>query len=196
MDIVLSSLKDTQLLLIVCDTEARAQLHEYLDRYFPTMGHTGLLLPIFDYQTYGRMKCGECEQWNKAEAHQSSLPNNYGLAWSAYCSDCGTHQWDDEYYHDSDIYEVLRTHRKNNAIVIGRTIKVAKSERVLASRGVHTEADICESTIHTIFDQSITCIIDMPPTFQLYGSTGRKGRGRLQRRKEVLAQCIIEQIRH
>lgn len=189
MDIVLSTLKDNEILVILCDAKARGQMHEYLRWNYPKLGHVGILLPIFDYEITARMRCGMCDRWQEAEAHSSDLPNNYGLAWSSYCANCDASLWDDEYYHESDSYKTLITHDRNNAIIINAKIQVAPPYR----RPI--VEDLSESVINRIFAESHTMILQAPPGFYLHGSQGRCRRGKLARRKETLATYLVQQIR-
>ena len=182
MEDLLKHLKSDELVVIYCNNQERALIHSYLDKYHRDIGHVGLI--IGDVKVKFGIKCFSCGTLLWLKYHQGQMENNIDEHYSNWCNHCDEPVcWECNYDGDSGIIRKV----KNNAICIGQTIHVKKSTKTL-------ELTVDEDMVDTILKSHSVYIIETIPNWKLVGSQGKKGRGKLNRRKIKLREHIEENI--
>jgi hypothetical protein len=179
MNDIISPLQDDELLILVCkDSNIRGRIHAYLDTYHSKIGHVGLLLDKLDYDTDYYKEC--CDKLVLMTYSRGSTDNNKDEYYSGWCNNCQEIvSWECNY---DEGYDVIKIYR-NNVICIGKTITVSKP--FYYKKDVISHDDMKE-----ILSKQPTFIIKTIHDWNLYGSQGRKGKNKLNKRKEILINHI------
>lgn len=182
----LINLCDDELLIVICkDNLKRSAIHSYLEIHHPNLGHVGILLDRFDYDRLTYKRCWSCNHLVGMSYHRGIMENNIDEYYSGWCDNCDESvEWECNYDYDCDIIRII----KNNAICIGKTIKI---NRPYHAKVLNTSSD----EITKILTESKTHKIKTIPIWYLTGSQGRKGKRSMNKKKVPLIDHIILNIK-
>src|SRR5579872_391262 len=168
--------KDQLLLIVVPNNEIRNYIHSYLETNNTNnngnIGHIGLFVQRFPNEEKTFMKCEDCDKLVRLHYHYGCMKNNQDEYYSGYCDGC------DECYSYEPNYDgcndIIRTNT-NNVVCIGSSINVNKPVN-------STLYDVSKEKLYEFTKDCQMFIIDTIPNWTLYGSRGRKGKRRMNKR--------------
>lgn len=180
--------RDQLLLIISPNNEIRNYIHSYLETNNTNnngnIGHIGLFVQKFPNEEKTFIKCDNCDKLIRLEYHYGSMENNQDEYYSGFCYGCSEcYSYEPNY--DSNL-GIIRTNT-NNIVCIGSSINVNRPAN--ATLYNVSREELCEFT-----KDCKMFIINTIPNWTLFGSRGRKGKRRMNKKVIPLVEHINKQL--
>src|SRR5690349_21438361 len=126
---ILTELKDDELLIIIYDNYERSLIHSFIENHYNELGHVGLLIPKFNNDRKTFKICYSCKKFVLMEYSNGVMKNNIDEFYDGYCDNCCINFLFEPNY---DGYTNIVRAKLNNAICIGKSIKINKPEKSIS----------------------------------------------------------------